>query len=73
MEEIYVICWTGRDSESGVWDTYPMFDYGYYTDYNSAQAKADELNETEMREYDEDADDVETYVVQAIHPANKRS
>ena len=69
MDDIFVICWIGRDSESGVWDTYPCFDYGYYTDYLTAQAKADELNNTEPQEYDEDADDVESYVVQVISPA----
>ena len=71
MKEIYIIMWTGRDSESGVWDTYPCFNYGYFIDYESAQDKADELNRTEPREYDADADDMETYVVQVIQPATK--
>lgn len=71
MKEIYIITWTGRDSESGVWDIYPCFNFGYYTTYESAQDKADELNGTEPREYDEDADDVETYAAQVVLPATK--
>ena len=71
MNEIYIIMWRGRDVETGVWDDYPCFSQGYYTDYNTAQAVVDELNNTDPREYDAEADDMETYVVQVIHPAKK--
>lgn len=70
MNDIYIIVWTGRDSESGVWDTYPCYNYGYFTNKDSAQEFADILNKTEPREYDEDANDMETYGIQVIHYEN---
>lgn len=70
MTDIYIIVWTGRDSESGVWDTYPCYNYGYFTNKDSAQEFADILNKTEPREYDTDADDMETYGIQVIHYEN---
>ena len=69
MQEIYLIVWVGRDCESGVWGEYPCLDFGYFTDKNKAQSKADELNNETPREYDTDADDIETYVIQLVHKA----
>lgn len=69
MKEIYLIVWVGRDYESGVWGEYPSLEFGYFTDKDRAQGKADELNNETPREYDADAEDIETYVVQSVHKA----
>lgn len=69
MKEIYLIVWVGRDCDSGVWGEYPCLDIGYFTDKNKAQERADLLNNMCPLEYDTDADDIETYVVQVITKA----
>lgn len=67
MKEIFIICWEGRNCDTEIWDTYPCFEYGFYTTYNKAQAKADELNNAEPRDYDAEAEDIPTYVVQVVN------
>jgi hypothetical protein len=69
MENIFIICWKGRDHDTGIWDVYPCFDIGFYESYETAQNKADELNKTEPQDYDEEADDFPTYIVQVVDNA----
>ena len=66
MDTIYVIVWTGRDSESGVWDTYPMLDEGYFISKEKAQDWADYLNEGQYGEVDPDDDDQGQYGIRAV-------
>lgn len=63
---IYVIVWTGRDCDSGVWDTYPMLDEGFFYDKHKAQDWADYLNASEMPDYDADAEDMPSYGIQSV-------
>lgn len=67
--ELYVIVWTGRDCESGVWDEYPCFQYGYFTSKLEALQRATDLNNEEPGEYDEDAEEESAYGVKTILPA----
>lgn len=65
-EYIYIIAWTGRDSDSGVWDTYPCFEYGAFLEKSAALKTAYDLNVVHPGKYDADADDTEGYIVQDI-------
>ncbi len=67
QSKVYIIMWSGRDSDSEVWDDYPCFDYGFYTDFDSAHKKVIELNEQHPGEYDSDADATETYWVKTLN------
>ena len=67
--ELYVIVWTGRDCESGVWDEYPCFQYGYFTSKLEALQRATDLNNEEPGEYDDDAEEESAYGVKTILPA----
>ena len=66
MKEIFIICWNGRHPDTELWDEYPCLEFGFYTKYENAQAKVDELNKTEPQDYDEEADDIPSYVVQVV-------
>lgn len=66
MSQIFIIVWIGRDFMSGIWGEYPCFDLGAYTSAERAQEIADKLNESEPRDYDAEADDFPTYVIQTI-------
>ena len=72
MDNIFIICYEGRSHDTGLWDMYPCLDLGFYTTYEGAYDKADELNKTEPRDYDEEADDFPLYVVQNINNAETR-
>ena len=72
MNKIYVISWAGRDSDSGIWATYPVWDYGYFTTKKEAQAFVKQLNIEEPGEYDTEARAKSKYVVIGIEPANKQ-
>ena len=67
--ELYVIVWTGRDCESGVWDEHPCFQYGYFTSKLEALQRATDLNNEEPGEYDDDAEEESAYGVKTILPA----
>lgn len=70
MKDIYIIVWTGRDSDSDIWGTYPRYNYGYFISKESAQEFADILNKTEPGEYDSNAYNTEAYGIQVIHYEN---
>lgn len=72
VTDIYVITWTGRDAESGVWDVYPVLRFGYFTDADTASIKAQELNKKLPGEYDEDSGEEEKYDYVAIHKAKEQ-
>ena len=71
VTDIYIIVWSGRDAESGIWDNYPQLDYGYFTDADTASIKANELNRLYPGEYDEDAEEDEKFDYVAIHKAKE--
>ena len=61
MKRIYIITWTGRDSDSGVWDTYPCWEHGFFTDITKAEYYANYLNNHEPQEFDDQADEPTGY------------
>lgn len=69
-KEIYVIVYSGRDKDSGVWDEYPCLDYGYFTDKDAADKFAEHLNKEEWGcAYLQGLDDeAPRYTAQAIEP-----
>lgn len=66
---IYIITWTGRDTDSEVWDEYPVYRYGYYTDAVAVEEKVKKLNQMRPAEYDTEAGAVECYSYRAIKQA----
>lgn len=63
MDEIYIIVWTGRDSDTGYWGHYPCLDDGFFTSKKEAEEYAEYLNASEEPEYDEDAEESTSYGV----------
>lgn len=66
MNKIYLIVWTGRDCDSGVWDNYPYFEAGFFTSKQKAQEWADYMNETSEFDYDEDAEDTPSFQIMSV-------
>lgn len=71
MTEIYIIMWRGRDSESEIWDDYPCFNCGFFTEKDKAEQFVIDLNNQEPAEYDEDAQETSGYYV-ALLRKNER-
>ena len=69
MNEIYIIVWTGRDSESGIWDTYPVWRFGYYTNEEIVKEKVKQLNDYMPGEYDPDTEEEEKYDYKTVKEA----
>ena len=69
MQSIYIIVWEGRDSDTEIWDTYPCYGFGFFTNEESARQKAKQLNKEEPGEYDEEAEATEKYMYLEIKPA----
>lgn len=65
MTQIYLIIWRGRDSDSGVWDDYVCWDYGFFDNHMDCEKVVNELNKT-SGEYDSDAEDYEKYYVKIV-------
>jgi hypothetical protein len=66
MNKIYIIVWTGRDSDTEHWDKYPCLEDGFFTDKEKAQEYADYLNASEEPEYDEYAEEESGYGIVEI-------
>lgn len=66
MNKIYIIVWTGRDSDTGYWGQYPCLEDGFFTNKQKAQEYADYLNASEEPEYDEDAEEKSEYGITEI-------
>lgn len=64
--EIYMIFWVGRDSDSGIWGSYPVVEEGYYDTHTDAHLRAMKLNDEQPPEYDKDAGENMRYEVVRI-------
>ena len=61
MNKVYLIIWIGRDSDSEIWDSYPCYGFGFFTNENVIRKKVEQLNKSEPGEYDEEAEETERY------------
>lgn len=61
MKPIYIIVWEGRDADSEIWDIYPVWRFGYFTDEEAVKKKVEALNKAHPGEYDPDAEAEEKY------------
>lgn len=62
-----MICWEGRDSDSGIYqDDWPCYLWGCFKDKDSAQKMADFLNREEESVYDAETEQYSRYYVKAI-------
>lgn len=69
MNKIYIIVWVGRDSDSDVWDEYPEYRFGFFTNEDTVKAKVFSLNKSTPGEFDENAEEAEGYSYREILPA----
>lgn len=65
-DDIYVIVWRGRDCDSGVWDDYPILLEGYFNDYQSANARAKELEKVYGIQWDSVAEEYTSTYAMAV-------
>ena len=71
MNKVYIITWEGRDSESGFWDEYPCYGFGFFLTEESVREKVKQLNKSEPGEYDEQAEETEKYKYLAINKGDE--
>lgn len=64
---IYLIAWVGRDCETGIWDTYPCYDEGYFTDKDKATQHMHLIEKRICMEWDGEAEEFEHYTLIEIH------
>lgn len=61
VKSVFIITWTGRDSDSDIWDEYPVYRFGFYTEEARVKEKVAKLNARHPGEYDSDAEETERY------------
>jgi len=63
MNQIFMVYWTGRDEESGFWQSKLQEQFGFFIDVNKAHDFVNKLNELDPPVYDEEAEDDSKYAV----------
>lgn len=71
MDKIFIILWTGRDVDTGFWDSYPCYTEGFFLSEDEARRWAKKLNNESYFDYDEEAEETPYFSYKQINRNDK--
>lgn len=69
IDTIYIILWVSKDADGEVWDEYPVFRLGFFTDEQEVEKKVEELNNSLPKTFVPKAEETGSYCYKAVKQA----